>query len=232
MTELDELFRDPLPDRDSYVLGQAIPFNPDQWIARLPSNEWWPKRLAALPRVGRWPAVDRRTVFQLAEHVGTLEGRRDLLIAALVWGTGTNAREVARRARIFHENGLEWLDERICGAKDEIDRGDPVAAYLVLNDRDFRVKHFGPAFFSKLLYFLTADRPVGERWPLILDSNVALALDELSPHRWEADERWDSKKYAIYLELAHSWAERWGTEPDVVERRLFDRGKRLGSGAP
>ncbi|WP_425245350.1 hypothetical protein [Streptomyces sp. NEAU-NA10] len=227
MAELDEFFRDPLPDRDSFVLGQAIPFNPDQWITRLPSGEWWPKRLAGLPRVGRWPTVDRRTVFQVAEQADTPEGRRDLLIAALVWGSGTKAREVARRVRIFHENDLDWLDERICAAKAEVDRGDPVAAYLVLNDRDARVKYFGPAFFSKLLYFATADRPAGELWPLIIDSNVALALNELSDQEWEADERWDSKKYASYLELAHSWAERWGTAPDVVERMLFTRGKQL-----
>ncbi|MGW7237083.1 8-oxoguanine DNA glycosylase OGG fold protein [Streptomyces sp. NPDC054804] len=231
MAELDELFRDPPPDRDSYVLGQAIPFNPDQWIKRLPSSEWWPERLTDLPRVGRWPTVDRRTVFGVAECADAPEARRELLIAVLVWGTGTRAREVARRTRIFHENDLDWLDDRICGAKAEIDRGDPVAAYLVLNDRDARVKYFRPAFFSKLLYFATADRPVGELWPLILDSNVALALNELSGQEWKPDEQWDSKKYARYLELAHTWAEQWGTAPDVVERTLFSRGKKLKGGA-
>ncbi|WP_435058298.1 hypothetical protein [Streptomyces sp. bgisy060] len=232
MAKLDELFRVPPPDRDSYVLGQAIPFNPDQWVNRLPNGEWWPKSLADLPRAGRWPTVDRRTVFQTAELADTSEGRRDLLVAALVWGTGTMAREVARRARIFHENDPDWLDERICAAQAELDRGDPVAAYRVLNDRDARVKHFGPAFFSKLLYFATADQPVGERWPLIIDSNVALALNELSAQEWEADERSDSKKYSSYLELAHSWAERWGTAPDVVERKLFERGRQLRGGTP
>lgn len=232
MVELDALFRDPPPDRESYVLRQAIPFNPDQWVTRLPNEEWWPKGLAALPYAGRWPTVDRRTVFQMAKHADTSEGRRDLLIAALVWGTGTSARGVVRRMRIFHENDIHWLDERICRAKAAIDRGDPVAAYLVLNDRDARVKHFRPAFFSKLLYFASADRPVGDRWPLIIDSNVAIALNELSPQKWEADEQWDSKKYATYLELAHSWADRWGAEPDVVERRLFELGKQLKAGTP
>ncbi|MFF8843403.1 hypothetical protein ACF08N_11820 [Streptomyces sp. NPDC015127] len=79
--------------------------------------------------VGRWPTVDRRTVFEMAEHADTSEGRRDLLIAALAWGTGTRAQSVARRARIFHENDLDWLDERICRAKAEIERGDPVAIW-------------------------------------------------------------------------------------------------------
>ncbi|USA02728.1 hypothetical protein NCG97_21945 [Streptomyces lydicamycinicus] len=232
MVKFDELFVDPPPDRESYVLEQAVSFNPDQWITRLPNDEWWPKRLDDLPCVGRWPAVDRRTVFHMAEDANTSEGRRELLMAALVWGTGTKAREVARRARIFRENDLDWLDERICSAKAEVDRGDPVAAYRVLNDRYARVKHFGPAFFSKLLYFATAGCISGGHWPLIIDSNVALALNELSAQEWRVDERWDSGKYTSYLELAHLWAEQWGTEPDVVERRLFERGKRLRGGAP
>ncbi|MFF9351537.1 hypothetical protein [Streptomyces sp. NPDC014734] len=232
MVEPDEFFRAPPPGREAYVLAQAISFDPQQWISRLPNDEWWPRRLADLPRVGRWPIVDRRSVFRMAEHTDTPEGRRDLLMAALVWGTGTRAREVARRARVFHANDPDRLDERIRSAKAEIDGGDPVAAYRVLNDRHARVKHLGPAFFSKYLYFATADRPAGERRPLIIDSNVALALNELSDQEWRANERWDSTKYASYLELAHAWAERWGTEPDVVERKLFDRGKQLKTSAP
>jgi hypothetical protein len=227
VSRLDEVFGDLPPDRDSYVLGQSIPFNPEQWVKRLPSSDWWPKRLADLPLVGRWPAVDRRTVFELAENAVAREARRHLLVAVLVWGTGLGAREVARRARIFDANDLDWLDERICRAKEELDLGDPVAAYRVLNDRDARVKWFGPAFFSKLLYFATADRPVGERWPLIIDSNVALALNELSGEHWDPGERWDSKQYARYLDLAHAWADRWGTSPDVVERTLFTWGKQF-----
>ncbi|MFD7959346.1 hypothetical protein ACFV5J_00885 [Streptomyces zaomyceticus] len=230
MTKLDDLFRDPLPDRDTYILKQAIPFNPDQWTTRLPNEQWWPKPLSALPRTGRWPTVDRQTVFRMAEHSETPEGRRALLIATLVWGTGTSARSIARRVRIFHENDLDWLDHRIAAATTEIDRGDPVAAFLVLNDRDARVKHLGPAFFSKLLYFASAGHPTGGLLPLIIDSNVALALDELSPHSWAPDERWDSKKYANYLDLAHSWAERFGVEADMVERKLFERGKQVRAG--
>ncbi|MFF4586563.1 hypothetical protein [Streptomyces sp. NPDC001388] len=64
------------------------------------------------------------------------------------------------------------LTERICNAMVEVDLGGPVAAYWVLNGWYARVKHFGPAFFSKL------------------------PLNELSAHEWKADERWDSAKYA------------------------------------
>lgn len=107
------VFRDPPPDRDAYVLGQAIAFNPDQWITRQPSGEWMPRGLADLPRAGRWPTVDRRTVFRMAEHADTPQGRRDLLIATLVWGTGTNAREVGRRVRIRVDRGASHRVRRL-----------------------------------------------------------------------------------------------------------------------
>ncbi|MGW1467736.1 8-oxoguanine DNA glycosylase OGG fold protein [Streptomyces sp. NPDC002308] len=231
MTTADELFGGPLPDRESYVLGQAVPFNPDRWIAGLPGGERWPDRLAGLPRTGRWPTVDRRTVFAAAAHATTPEGGRDLLLSALVWGTGINAWGVSRRTRIFRENDPARLDERIALARAEVARGAPVAAYRVLNDPRGRVKRLGPAFFSKFLYFATADRPAGGRWPLIIDRNVVRALGDLRPdEKWVVGDRWNSATYARYLDLAHGWAERWGTAPDVVERKLFDHGRRLASG--
>ncbi|MGX1886861.1 8-oxoguanine DNA glycosylase OGG fold protein [Streptomyces sp. NPDC055287] len=231
MASPEDLFRDPPPDRESYVLSQAIPFSPQHWLTRLPVQDWWPKALDIVPAPNRWPTVDRRTVFRMAEQTGTLRQRRDLLIAALVWGTGTSAQRVARRTRILHDNDAKWLDERLCEAFAKLHDGDPVAAYLVMNDRDERVKHLGPAFFSKVLYFATADRPVGVRWPLIIDSNVALALDDLTSDKWDAGMRWDSGVYTKYLELAHSWARQWEAEPDVVERKLFEYGKRLRNGS-
>ncbi|MGW2276905.1 8-oxoguanine DNA glycosylase OGG fold protein [Streptomyces sp. NPDC001770] len=232
MSAADELFGGPPSDRESYVLGQAVPFNPDRWIAGLPVGERWPDRLNGLPRAGRWPTVDRQTVFEAARRdAAAPEGGRDLLLSALVCGTGINAWGVSRRTRIFRENDPSRLDERMDLARAEVDRGDPVAAYRVLNDPHGRVKYLGPAFFTKFLYFATAGRPAGGRWPLIIDRNVVRALgDLLGGEEWVVGRRWDPATCARYLDRAHAWAERWGIAPDVVERKLFDHGRRLGSG--
>ncbi len=38
---------------------------------------------------------------------------------------------------------------------------------------------------------------------------------------------WTATEYERYLYLATEWAAAWGCEPDVVERTLFQHGKRL-----
>ncbi|CAN3983690.1 hypothetical protein KPATCC21470_6405 [Kitasatospora purpeofusca] len=67
----------PVPGID-VVLGQAIPFDKDRWIPLLPDATWWPAELDDCPRVGRWPRVDRRTVFSSPAGLfgGGYSGRR------------------------------------------------------------------------------------------------------------------------------------------------------------
>ena len=156
----------------------------------------------------------------------SLIGRRSLLVAAVAWGTGTNARPLAFRAKIFTDNSAAWIDERLTKALAILAEGDPVGAYLVMNELGAGVKHLGPAFFTKVLYFAGGTEPSGQLRPLILDQNVVKALNALVPDlAWDPAGRWTSSQYAVYLEHAHSWAERWHAAPDVVERTLFEFGR-------
>jgi hypothetical protein len=133
---------------------------------------------------------------------------------------------LAWRVRTFTKNTPEWIDERFSYALRVLHGGDPVDAYLVMNELGRRIKHLGPAFFTKALYFAAGPDPSGPVRPLILDRNVVLALNTLAPHLdLHPDHRWTSAQYGAYLELAHQWADRCGTAPDVVERRLFELGK-------
>ncbi|WP_203702541.1 8-oxoguanine DNA glycosylase OGG fold protein [Asanoa iriomotensis] len=80
----------------------------------------------------------------------------------------------------------------------------------------------GPSFFTKFLYFAGYDCGAHRHRPLILDRTVRSALEMLSGLVLDPSSADD---YGLYLEVAHSWAEEWHTEPDVVERALFAVGQ-------
>jgi hypothetical protein len=106
----------------------------------------------------------------------------------------------------------------------------PVSGYRALYAGGaHRLIGLGPGFFTKVLYFAGWNRAAGDRQPLILDRNVVIALNEQADLGWELNGQWSGDQYAKYLNLAHEWAARWGkgTTPDVVERVLFEHGRRL-----
>ncbi|MEU7380224.1 MULTISPECIES: hypothetical protein [unclassified Streptomyces] len=215
----------PLPDREE-VLGQAIPFDRARWVPLLPDPTWWPAELDNCPTVAGRPRVDRSTVFGIARRSDTAEGRRHLLTAALVWGTGTRARSVARHARVFGESSAEDIDGRLKTALATLREQGAVAAYFAFNNGQ-RIKYLGPAFFTKVLYFAGHERPVGPWRPLILDSVVARALRSADADvKWPGG-GWTAPRYERYLSLAHDHADRAGVLPDQVEAALFRHGKRL-----
>lgn len=160
-----------VPGRDE-VLGQAIPFDRARWLSLLPNSGWWPGELDACPIVGGRRRVDRSTVFDIARRADTVEGRRHLLTASLVWGSGTKARSVARHSRIFASSSVAEIDAHLAASLEVLRREGAVRAYFTFNN-DERIKFLGPAFFTKVLHFAGHDRPVEPWRPLILDSVVA-----------------------------------------------------------
>jgi hypothetical protein len=213
-----------LPDRDA-VLGQAIPFDRARWISLLPDSTWWPTVLDECPQVGRWPRVDRRTVFGIARRADTAEGRRHLLVAALVWGTGTKAQSVNRRARVFEHSSQAGIDGRLGEALDVLRAQGAVAAYRAFNN-DQHVPHLGPAFFTKVLYFAGHDSAAAPHRPVILDSVVSRALKAkgVVDASWPGN-GWTTDQYRLYVDGVHEYAQARGVLPDQVEAALFAHGK-------
>ncbi|MFD4903934.1 8-oxoguanine DNA glycosylase OGG fold protein [Kitasatospora purpeofusca] len=214
----------PVPGLDA-VLSQAIPFDKDRWIPLLPDATWWPAELDDCPRVGRWPRVDRRTVFSVACRAATAETNRHLLVAALVWGTGTKAREVRRRGRIFAHTSAAELDARLGAALTALREKGAAEAYWAFNN-DHRIPHLGPAFFTKVLYFAGDEAVSGPHRPLILDSVAVTVLKELGivDERWPVS-GWKTNQYRQYLVAAHNLARQRAVRPDQIEAALFRRGK-------
>lgn len=119
----------------------------------------------------------------------------------------------------MHEAGVA---DKLAGGLDLAHRDGPVSAYRALGSGGrFKVRYLAAGFFKKLLYFGGYDtKPLLGR-PLIYDSNVVAALNELTSDTWKADG--PPEMYSRYLDLAADWASDAGTHPDVVERALFGR---------
>lgn len=102
-----DLFDGEVPNRD-WVLDQGFWFDPVDRIRRLPSEAMWPAELDKCPQDGRRRFVDRRCVFRIAERVvDTAEdelGAVQLLVAAIIWGTGTGARNAGFRLEGLHQD--------------------------------------------------------------------------------------------------------------------------------
>ena len=82
-----------------------------------------------------------------------------------------------------------------------------------------RLWGFGPAFFTKFLYFCTLAA-------LILDNRVANAVHSLSglPHLVSGKGRslaWTPYRYAVYLHWMRQAADAVGAEPEMLELALF-----------
>lgn len=210
-------------DRQKFVLWQAIPYNPRRWRKRLRDPDAWPDALKERGEGGRWPTVNREQVFVVGEAATNPRGAVHTYVAAAVWGTGTSAQGVDRAARVLDDDPSRVGQDLAHAAQLQASDG-PVAAYGYLHGDGNRIKHLGPSFGTKFLYFAGFDANSHHRQALILDKNVASALVRLDTGDWP-DHGWLTEQYARYLDIAHDWAEQWQTPPDVVERALFSIGR-------
>lgn len=167
----------------------------------------------------------RRYLFDLSDSIKSPEEATQFYVAVCAWGAGLQGGLVSRRVRVLQEN-KDVGDRLLAGLK--LARQSPVAAYQAFRvDGDNRLLHLGPAFFSKMIYFAGyAVSPTPQ--PLILDRYVASALNDVADLGWRSTWNWTPGQYEQYLQLATGWASDWRWEADVVERTLFEHGRRLG----
>jgi hypothetical protein len=166
-------------------------------------------------------------VFEIGSRADDPLGATQLFVAASVWGVGTSARTVSRRARSFEQDVGGHLGLRLSKAIAVSRAMGPEAAYArLLRGGDLHVDRLGPSFFTKILYFATDDLRSIHRRPLILDQYVAASLNRAEIADWTLSE-WSPGQYGRWLELAHGWAAYLGdtVTGDVVEYVLFRAGK-------
>jgi hypothetical protein len=211
------------------VRGHTTAFVPATWenAVSLPNS---------LRRSGK---ISRGDALDIAERVRDGElSATELFVGSFVWGWGTTGYGPSRLRAIVDSAGdrLEpSLQRALAAALSESDAPDPIAGYAQLyggylsNESDkraapgaaewARLRGYGPAFFTKLLYFAVPGA-------LILDNRLANAVLELSglPNLVTADGRswpWTPYRYAVYLHWMRQTADAVGAEPDVLELTLF-----------
>jgi hypothetical protein len=174
--------------------------------------------------------ISRSDVFDIADQVR--EGSRpaaDLFTASFVWGTGTTGHGPERHRMIVAAAGNQ-LEPALQTAL-EAGRQDVIAGYTTLYGGHgpraragalqppwMRLPRYGPASFTKLLYFALPDA-------MILDSVLAAAVRQLSGigHLVAADGRlvaWPPYRYAVYLAWMHQIAQRLKVDADLLELAL------------
>jgi hypothetical protein len=233
-------FRGSPPNRTDHVLNQTTLFDPTPWYAAMPEPDFcWPHALASqplyatdMPTVRR--VINRSDVFSKFQDVRSPQDAIHAYVYAGVWSAGTRARS---RTRVLgplvtaaDSGTLSTLGASLIDAITLVRQSSAPEAYGALHGKgrgegSLRIHKLGPSYGTKILYFAAYEEYGRDMRPLILDSRVATALNWLRGTEWSTQGAWNRSQYAEYLEVAETSAEKWGCEPDVVERALFAIGK-------
>jgi hypothetical protein len=171
-------------------------------------------------------SISRGDVFDLAATADW----EAVFAASFIWGTGRIGYGPHRFREIVQGTGGR-LNEILTAAV-EAAHYDVIAGYAqfygghdaknraVANAASWsRIDNFGPAFFTKFLYFTTPGA-------LILDNVLARKVHDLAgvPHLVASRGRsvaWSPYRYAVYLKWMEFTARALSAEPDELELTLF-----------
>ena len=205
------------------VEGQAIRFNRDSWRSKIPDfdeviDELPGDTISRGQIFGRFSTAVPRLVP--CDSAAQAELRR-LFIWSMLWGYGIRGYGSTRVAKMLATPNLGKL---LCQVSVECYYGLFLKAYDTLNGQ---VKHLGPAFGTKFLYFLSGQLSYVIK-PLIFDSVVVATLRQLDWPEWapeymakDTTPRRASRAYGQYLIILHNWASRIRCRPDQLEYFLW-----------
>jgi hypothetical protein len=171
--------------------------------------------------------LTRTDIFQITAPDPEIRRRR-IVIASFMWGYGTGGlRYEHTRDDIASFLADPQLDDRLRQMEDRLAHREVRAAYDDLSG----IHGIGPAFFTKLLYFVGRGLDGGWEYPLILDTKVAESLALLTGYgSMVTTDHWpkpDSDSYVRYVRSMHNWARRLGTQADVIEFYLWQQPRGL-----
>lgn len=176
-------------------------------------------------------SISRGDLFDFAERARERPGSwTQLLVNTFGWGWGGTSLGPSRLARVLEATEAQIVEDNLAKAVATLDSDGAVAAYWDLNNSSrYYLKHLGPAFFTKFLYFAAAGGPRLAPRPLILDKIVAVRVNGLLGRAGRlATGGWSTRDYAFYLALMDRLAARlnerdgndlWTT--DAVELGIF-----------
>lgn len=209
------------PPRSEYVLDQGFLRDPAYCQGLLPDHRMWPGEFNQLtPNSGRI-RIDRALVFDIAQRAisePTQPFSATQLHAAITFWGAPPGQSTSRAVKPLSDpNVASRLTDAI-----NLVRGEGAASAYKALSRHQRlwVSGLGPSYFTKLMYFAGYGAKPYMPQPLIMDDNVITGLSRVTNQQWEAS----LDDYMRYIDQAKDWAYDFGTDPDVIERRLFEIG--------
>lgn len=191
---------------------------------RIEFGDNWGEAVPAALRSGA--GVSRSDVFDLAATGDWVS----VFAASFIWGTGRIGYGPHRYREIVQgtDGRLgEMLTAAVHAAQEDVIAGyaqfyggfDPKSRAAANAQGWSRIDNFGPAFFTKFLYFTTPGA-------LILDNVLARRVHDLAqiPYLVAGKNRsvqWSPYRYAVYLKWMQQNASRIDAEPDELELTLF-----------
>ncbi|MBM7489147.1 hypothetical protein JOD64_000369 [Micromonospora luteifusca] len=222
---------------EELVSGHSIAIVPSRWVK---FEQWLPFATDTSAPI----SLSRGEVADVARRCRESGLWLPLLVTSFAWGWGSRGFGPTRLLWVLEGKGgsaglsTSEIEKRLAAAVDALDQQGARGAYGLMLDAG-RLSEFGPAFFTKFLYFASrTDNARGRA--LILDARLALQMRAFWQRR--ADEpyaatsrsarwlwtgpRWSDYRYQIYrtfvcrsaAQLSKS-GERW--TPELVELLLF-----------
>ncbi len=168
--------------------------------------------------------ISRGDLFDLAAGVSNAT-TWSLFCCTYIWGQGKIGYGRARFDRITRttpRDGIVAVVEEATALQSACGR---LSAYDYLRgvDQSSTVPYWGPAFFTKFLYFVDASHP---RRALILDQVMAREVAGLTgmPHLVDSRgraQRWTEYRYGVYLAWMAQTAAEFQVTADFLEYALF-----------
>ena len=191
------------------------------------ATDSWVERLQAYPRVLtalKDEKVSGGGIRRAFVHGYADSDEVELFLVAMAWGFGSRVRGKLQKAMLGSPPRA-----KIRGIVDAVQLRGALAGWNTLFDENTRISGLGCAFGTKLLYFAAYNTTTNGPRPLILDSNVRIALLDAGTGICADSRKVLWQDYVEYLELAQRWGEHhtWQVTPEVAEYTLFERSKRL-----
>ena len=154
-----------------------------------------------------------------------------LFCTSFVFGYGTSGVGPSRLERILRQTPPADLQDLIAKVRQLLAHHGPLRAYDYLRGDKQRgtVPYWGPAFYTKLLYF--ASTPGGPGSALILDNQTAWMVSVITGmdrfvDQQNRSERWTAYRYGVYLAWMTEVSSQLEVQPDFLEYALFMEAKR------
>ncbi|WP_207346382.1 hypothetical protein [Arthrobacter sp. E3] len=208
-----------------YRSQHSFPWSRKPWMEKMHDLPEVLSLLVTMP-----DRIDRHHVAQTVSTELAADRVMSGFIAAMVWGWGDAGGRGAVRTRwvLTGVNGRgevvsalpvdPTVNGRLLQGAEAVREHGPVEGFRTMNN-EARIKHLGPSYFTKWLYFTSADAGVESRKTApILDDRI---IEWLAQNAGVQLDIGSTSAYTDYLRLLSAWGAEFGRTPVQVETEVF-----------